>query len=174
MNQSHKEEIALKILARELAFKALFQLDFNNDVEEDKDKFEEFAINNVIQIDSDDGYENDETYEKCTTEGNVTLEKFEGLHEENHLYINKVVKGTMANLNEIDEIISNHLKKGWSIQRLATVDRNILRLSVYELKFDEDSIPKGIIINEAVEIAKKYGTDTSGRFVNGILAAIAN
>ncbi|MBR2179086.1 MAG: transcription antitermination factor NusB, partial [Selenomonadaceae bacterium] len=74
----------------------------------------------------------------------------------------------------IDEIISAHLKKSWTIQRLATVDRNVLRLSIYEIKFAENEIPKGIIINEAVEIAKKYGTDDSGRFVNGILAAIAN
>ena len=74
---------------------------------------------------------------------------------------------------EIDEIISTHLKKGWSIGRLATVDRNVLRLAVYEMKFAEKLIPRGIIINEAVEIAKKYGTDDSGRFINGILAAIA-
>ena len=77
-------------------------------------------------------------------------------------------------MNEIDEIISAHLKKGWIIQRLATVDRNILRLAVYEIKFAEELIPKGIVINEAVEIAKRYGTENSGRFVNGILAAIAN
>ena len=136
-------------LAREIAFKAIFQLEFNNDEGENKEFYENLAIETVIN-------------------------SGKKISQENCLYVNQVVKSTIANLNEIDEIISAHLKKGWTIQRLATVDRNILRLSVYELKFAEKSIPKGIIINEAVEIAKKYGTDTSGRFVNGILAAIAN
>ena len=136
-------------LAREIAFKAIFQLEFNNDEGENKEFYENLAIETVIN-------------------------SGKKISQENCLYVNQVVKSTIAKLNEIDEIISAHLKKGWTIQRLATVDRNILRLSVYELKFAEKSIPKGIIINEAVEIAKKYGTDTSGRFVNGILAAIAN
>ena len=136
-------------LAREIAFKALFQLEFNSGEDEDKEFYENLAINTVIN-------------------------SGKKISQENCLYVNQVVKSTRAKLEEIDEIISAHLKKGWTIQRLATVDRNILRLSVYEIKFAEKTIPKGIIINEAVEIAKKYGTDTSGRFVNGILAAIAN
>ena len=136
-------------LAREIAFKAIVQLEFNNDEGENKEFYENLAIETVIN-------------------------SGKKISQENCLYVNQVVKSTIAKLEEIDEIISAHLKKGWTIQRLATVDRNILRLSIYELKFAENSVPKGIIINEAVEIAKKYGTDTSGRFVNGILAAIAN
>jgi len=57
--------------------------------------------------------------------------------------------------------------------RLMAADRNILRLAVYEMKFAEDPLPKNIAINEAIELAKKYGTDDSGRFVNGILEAIS-
>ena len=136
-------------LAREIAFKAIFQLEFNNGEDEDREFYENLAIETVIS-------------------------NGKKINQENCQYVNQVVKSTRAKLNEIDEIISAHLKKGWTINRLATVDRNILRLSIYELKFSEEPIPKGIIINEAVEIAKKYGTDTSGRFVNGILAAIAN
>ena len=136
-------------LARELAFKALFQLEFNSDEGEFKDFYEEVAIDTVIS-------------------------SGKKLKQSECLYVKKVVKETRARLEEIDEIISAHLKKSWSIQRLATVDRNVLRLSIYEIKFAEKVIPKGIIINEAVEIAKKYGTDDSGRFVNGLLAAIAN
>ena len=60
------------------------------------------------------------------------------------------------------------------MSRLASADRNILRLAVYELKFSEDEIPVGVAINEAVKLAKKYGTDDSGRFVNGVLDSIAN
>lgn len=134
-------------LAMELAFKALFQLEFNNG--EDKEYYEKLAVETV----KDGGKKISE----------IEIE-----------YITETVKATMTRLDEIDEIISAHLKKGWTIERLATVDRNILRLSVYEIKFAEKVIPKGIVINEAVEIAKKYGTDSSGRFVNGILATIAN
>ena len=136
-------------LAREIAFKALFQLEFNSGEGEDKEFYENLAIETVIN-------------------------SGKKISQENSQYVHQVVKSTIAKLEEIDEIISAHLKKGWTIQRLATVDRNILRLSIYEIKFAEKKIPKGIIINEAVEIAKKYGTDSSGRFVNGILAAIAN
>ncbi len=136
-------------LAREIAFKALFMLEFNSGEEEEKNIYEELAIDTVIN-------------------------SGKKLNESECQYINEVVKSAREKLSEIDEIISTHLKKGWTIERLAAADRNILRLSVYEIKFSENNIPKGIIINEAVEIAKKYGTDSSGRFVNGILATIAN
>ena len=136
-------------LAREIAFKALFQLEFNSGEGEDKEFYENLAIETVIN-------------------------NGKKISQENCQYVYQVVKSTILRLGEIDEIISAHLKKGWTIQRLATVDRNILRLSIYEIKFAEKKVPKGIVINEAVEIAKKYGTDSSGRFVNGVLAAIAN
>ena len=136
-------------LAREVAFKALFQLEFNSGEDEDKEFYEDLAIDTVIS-------------------------NGKKMKQAECLYVKQVVKETRARLKEIDEIISAHLKPSWSFQRLATVDRNILRLSIYEIKFAEKEIPKGIIINEAVEIAKKYGTDSSGRFVNGILAAIVN
>ena len=144
-------------LARELAFKALFQLDFNNGDDEDKDFCENVAIEHV-------------TNENIVDENLINSDKT--LKEEDCQYITQVVKGTRDKLGEIDEIISAHLKKGWVIERLATVDRNILRLSIYEIKFSKESIPLGVIINEAVEIAKWYGTESSGRFVNGLLAAI--
>ena len=136
-------------LARELAFKALFQLEFNSDDGEFKDFYEEIAIDSVIS-------------------------SGKKLKQSECLFVRQIVKETRARLKEIDDIISAHLKTSWTIQRLATVDRNVLRLSIYEIKFAEKVVPKGIIINDAVEIAKKYGTDDSGRFVNGILAAIAN
>lgn len=144
-------------LARELAFKALFQLDFNSGDDNDKELYEDAAIDGVINgIISDEDIINSNRI----------------LKEEERIYINQVVKGTREKLEEIDGMISAHLKKGWVIERLATVDRNILRLSVYEMKFAKEKIPIGIIINEAVEIAKWYGTESSSRFVNGLLAAI--
>ena len=89
-------------------------------------------------------------------------------------FIEANVKGTRAHLDDIDAIISAHLKEGWQLARLMATDRNILRLAVFEMKFVQPPIPKGILINEAVELAKKYGNDDSPRFVNGILEAISN
>ena len=80
----------------------------------------------------------------------------------------------MARRDDIDKVIRIFLREDWTLNRLAAADRNILRLAVYELKIAEKKVPKGVAINEAVELAKKYGTDDSARFVNGILDAIAN
>ena len=88
-------------------------------------------------------------------------------------YIETSVKGARAHLKEIDEIITANLKQGWQLPRIMAADRNILRLAVYEMKFIEPALAKNIIINEAVELAKKYGTDDSSRFVNGILESIS-
>ena len=71
-------------------------------------------------------------------------------------------------LEEIDKMIDEKAK-GWSTDRMGKVELTIIRLAVYEMKFDE-AIPEGVAINEAVELAKKYGTDESASFVNGVLA----
>lgn len=70
---------------------------------------------------------------------------------------------------QLDASISNALKGGWKISRLGKVELTILRLSVYEIQSDE-TIPAGVSINEAVELAKKFGQDGSGAFINGVLA----
>lgn len=134
-------------LAREAAFKALFQLDFN--FEEDR---REDSENLAIETMFDD---------------NPKLTK------KDLAFIESTVKGTRARLDEIDGLIIAHLKEGWQLPRLMAADRNILRLAIYEMKFVEPIISKNIIINEAVELAKRYGTDDSSRFVNGILEAIS-
>ncbi len=81
-----------------------------------------------------------------------------------------LVNGTIGNLIKIDEIISKYADN-WELKRMATIDRNILRMSTFELLFSEDVPPK-VSINEAVELAKKYGDIDSSRFVNGILDKI--
>lgn len=133
--------------AREAAFKALFQLDFNFE-ETEREAYENLAIETMF---------ND----------NPRLTK------RDLAYIESSVKGTRSRLNEIDRIIISNLKEGWQLSRLMAADRNILRLAVYEMKFVEPTIEKGVAINEAVELAKKYGTDDSSRFVNGILESIS-
>lgn len=82
-------------------------------------------------------------------------------------FANTLVKGTVANLKRIDELISKYTKN-WNIERLAGVDRNILRVAIYELIIYKET-PVNVVINEAVELAKKYSTSESGGFVNGIL-----
>ena len=82
-----------------------------------------------------------------------------------------LVKGVRENLDEIDWLISAH-STNWKLTRMAAVDKNILRMAVFELKSCPD-IPTKVAINEAVEIAKKYGSSESGAFVNGILDNIA-
>lgn len=81
-----------------------------------------------------------------------------------------LVKGVMSNLSEIDKAINNHTNN-WSLERITNIDRNILRMAIYEILYLKN-IPKSVSINEAVELAKKYGTKSSFSFVNGVLGKI--
>ena len=91
-------------------------------------------------------------------------------NEEAKKYIEDVIFGIENNKEEIDEQIKKNLKENWKIERVSKIDLSILRLAIYEIKFKQ--IPFKVAINEAVELAKKYGEDTSKNFVNGILASI--
>ncbi|MDD5259820.1 MAG: transcription antitermination factor NusB [bacterium] len=82
-------------------------------------------------------------------------------------FANMLSTGTMENLAKIDELITQYTKN-WNLKRMASVDRNILRVAIYELVFYKET-PVNVVINEAVELAKKYSTNESGGFVNGIL-----
>ena len=79
-------------------------------------------------------------------------------------------EGSVARLKEIDELIQSHAEN-WRLSRMAAVDRNILRLAVYEL-LSEDKTPSTVVINEALEVARKFSTHESAQFVNGILDSI--
>jgi len=79
-------------------------------------------------------------------------------------------KGTWENLAQCDELIAASILK-WRLSRLSAVDRSVLRLAVYHLKFCPD-IPARVVINEAIELAKKFSTDKSPAFVNGVLDAV--
>ncbi len=83
----------------------------------------------------------------------------------------RYVRGIYDNLSQIDEKISICLEN-WHLERLSSVDRSILRLGTYELLYEED-VPIEVTLDEAVELAKKYGTENSGKFVNGVLDKIA-
>lgn len=83
------------------------------------------------------------------------------------LFADPLIRGVLEHCEKIDAEIQKHAKN-WSLQRMAAVDRNVLRLATYEMLFRED-IPPIVSINEAVDIAKKFSTQDSGKFVNGIL-----
>jgi N utilization substance protein B len=91
--------------------------------------------------------------------------------EEGDEYLTKLVFGVVENKAEIDPLIKENLEK-WSIDRLATVDRNLMRIAVFELKFAKNDVPENVVLDEAIEIAKIYGDDQSSRFVNGVLSKI--
>ncbi|MSO15800.1 MAG: transcription antitermination factor NusB [Ilumatobacteraceae bacterium] len=83
----------------------------------------------------------------------------------------ELLNGIEAHRVAIDEAIVNHAK-GWALDRMPALDRAILRLAIYELTSRPD-VPIAVVIDEAVELAKRFSTDDSGRFVNGVLAAVA-
>jgi len=86
------------------------------------------------------------------------------------LFADPLIKGALEYRTESDELIKKHAKN-WDLHRIAAVDRNILRLAIYEM-LHRDDIPPVVSINEAVDIAKKFSTQDSGKFVNGILDKI--
>ena len=86
-------------------------------------------------------------------------------------FAHNLVRGTVANLKQIDRLLAEHAEE-WAFDRLASVDRNVLRLAVYEMLFGGET-PEEIVINEAVDLAKEYGAEESGRFVNGILGNLS-
>jgi len=85
-------------------------------------------------------------------------------------FVDELIKGVMDNLTEIDRYITKYATE-WPLDQITIVDRNILRIGVYELVFNRD-IPAKVAINEAIEVAKTFGSDSSGKFVNGVLGAI--
>ena len=91
--------------------------------------------------------------------------------EQDEAYIREKYEKIAENLPALDARI-NEAAQGWNTARMGKVELTILRLAVYEMLFDED-VPKGVAIDEAVEIAKKFGQDNSGGFVNAILAKIS-
>ncbi|MCI9527295.1 MAG: transcription antitermination factor NusB [Lachnospiraceae bacterium] len=111
-------------------------------------------------------YEGEELEEQCRL-------FFEELGQEDAKdteYIQSKYEDVLSHITEIDAMV-NEVAQGWKTSRMGKVDLTLIRLAVYEMKFEED-VPQGVAINEAVELAKSYGTDDSSSFVNGILAKL--
>jgi transcription antitermination protein NusB len=93
------------------------------------------------------------------------------LSEVNNEFVRELVTGTIKNKDEIDR----HIKKfapAWPVDQIAIVDRNILRLAIFEILFD-NKVPVKVAVNEAVELAKTFGSDSSAKFVNGVLGSVS-
>jgi N utilization substance protein B len=97
------------------------------------------------------------------------LERYEG--QKASEYAGTLISGVRQKLAQIDEIIDTH-STDWAVDRMPVIDRTLLRLGAYELLHEPD-VPSAVVINEAVELAKEFSTDESGRFINGVLASIA-
>ncbi|MBE3091580.1 MAG: transcription antitermination factor NusB [Candidatus Atribacteria bacterium] len=126
-------------LSREMALKALFQIDLASTNMEETLKY---------------------TFENGEFSFSDEVKEFSLI----------LVKGVLSNISEIDKAIS-HYTNNWSLERITNIDRNILRMAIYEILYLKN-IPKSVSINEAVELAKKYGTKSSFSFVNGVLGKI--
>ena len=98
-------------------------------------------------------------------------DEVEPISEDEKIYMTNKYKDIYAHIEELDAAI-NEVSKGWKTIRMGKVDLTLIRLAVYEIRFEEE-IPVKVSINEAIELAKKYGTDDSPAFVNGILAKFA-
>jgi len=94
----------------------------------------------------------------------------EEANEETLDFSEKLVRGTIQNITEIDDIIKRYTKN-WKFERIETIDKTVLRMSIYSLLFQKD-IPAPVTINEGIELAKLFGGENSGTFVNGILDAV--
>lgn len=112
------------------------------------------------------------TQEEMPEQLSMYLEGIEEVSGEAQEKIQEKYRQVLSHTEEID-ILLNETSKGWKTKRMSRVDLTALRLAVYEMKYDE-KVPVGVAINEAVELAKRFGGDTSGSFVNGILGKIAS
>ena len=106
------------------------------------------------------------------TQTELYLDQIEGTTEKDMQYISQKAQKIIEKIDEIDTLINEHTT-GWKTGRMNKVDLTILRLAVYEMKWDED-VPTGVAINEAVNLAKKYSSEDGASFVNGVLAKLAD
>ena len=137
---------------REQIFKLLFRVEFN-EAEDMPEQIELFIQSPTLDTDEND-------YKEVV------------FSEDEEKYIREKYDDIMGHLSEIDEAISE-TAKGWTSDRIGKVELTILRLAIYEIKFDDD-IPVSVAIDQAVELSKRFGRDESYSFINGILAKLAN
>ena len=122
-----------------------------------------FELLYSLEIQKMEQQEYNEQIELFLVEQNVSQEKAK-------TYMTETINGIAKNKEEILELISQNLKEKWDISRVSKINITLLKLATYEIVYTE--LPYKVVVNEAVEIAKKYGDDTSHAFINGVLANI--
>ncbi|MEE1531287.1 MAG: transcription antitermination factor NusB [Clostridia bacterium] len=122
-----------------------------------------FELLYSLEIQKMEQQEYNEQIELFLVEQNVSQEKAK-------TYMTETINGIAKNKEEILELISQNLKEKWDISRVSKINITLLKLATYEIVYTE--LPYKVVVNEAVEIAKKYGDDTSPAFINGVLANI--
>ncbi|MBP1989039.1 transcription antitermination factor NusB [Paenibacillus eucommiae] len=131
-------------VARELAIQSLYQIEMN------EVSTKEAVEGAIAEAENDNEGELDFSDDKLSPD-----------------YITELVDGIYEYKKQIDEMLEEYLK-GWQMDRLSRVDREVLRLAVYEMVYRDDVPPK-VVVNEAIELSKHFGTEESGKFVNGVL-----
>ena len=134
----------IRRVAREMVLQSLFQMDFTQ-----AEPAEALAI--ALEVQQDE--EKSEEAAKAVK------------------YAEKVLKGTAEKLADIDALIGKYAIN-WDVKRMPGIDRNILRMAIYEMRFGEEKVPVNVAVNEAVELAKQFGTEKSARFINGVLGKL--
>jgi transcription antitermination protein NusB len=120
------------------------------------------ALQALYEIDAT-GHKADEVTGRLLAEGDLT--------GENEAFVRDIVSGVIENKGKLDQSIREHAP-AWPIEQLPIIDRNILRLAIFEILID-NRVPVKVAINEAVELAKTFGADRSSKFVNGVLGSIS-
>lgn len=139
-------------LGRTVAMQTLYQLDFRNPFHLD---YKKAGASSSLEFASDLTQRNISDFAPGTGESDFIL---------------SIVLGVIKNLTEIDKTIIKHAPE-WPIEQITNIDRNVLRVGTYEILMDEN-IPAKVAINEAIELAKTFGGESSGKFVNGVLGSI--
>lgn len=146
--------------AREMAVQMLYQSDLGNT-----------SIGAIVAAFRASGYGSIDAGPAAGAKGRSTAAaRDKDAAETAFRYAKSLVEGTLGNLEEIDSLIRQQAEH-WRLERMPAVDRNILRLAIYEFLYETD-VPKLVILDEAIELAKEFGSEQSGRFVNGVLDGI--
>ena len=150
-DQAHLEHIQQRQLARQLAIQALFEVDSVGHLPGD---VVDARLSNPLPSENGDDPE-------------------VPVSEEASGYLRWLVAGVITNRSELDAMIA-HYAPEWPVDQLAIIDRNVLRLALFEIGAHGVDAPAKVVINEAVELAKRFGSDNSPRFVNGVLGSALN
>lgn len=145
--------------AREMAIQMLYQQELGESTL--NEIFDAFDLSDYVQ-ETDErttGEENDDVQERRRKQAEASFE-----------YARKLVQGAQEHAESLDQLIRRHAEN-WRLERMPVIDRNILRLALYEM-MHEEKVPKVVIVDEAIELAKKFGSENSSRFVNGLLDGV--